>query len=247
MNNRQAVGFKELWGTIFDWDLLPIYSIRIFGDIGVSPVSTYLTLTLRELGFSTFNTNLLTIPSNMFAIFSMLALTWISNRFKKGGNAIANYIQSLWMLPFLFLLRFWSGAALDANNKVWPTWVILTLVLGYPCAEPITITWCSVNSNAVRTRAVSAAIVNVFSQLANVASANIYREDDAPLYHRGNTQLIIIACAQLLQITLTIFYYRWRNARREKKWRSMTEAERNDYTLNTKDSGNKRLDFRFSY
>jgi hypothetical protein len=163
MNNRQAVGFKELWSTIMDWDLLPIYSIRIFGDIGVSPVGSYLTLTLRQLGFSTFNTNLLTIPTNILAIFTMLALTWFSDRFKKGGNSIANYIQSIWILPFLFLLRFWPGAQLNSEGKVWPTYVLLVLVLGYPCAEPITM--CSVNSNAVRTRAVSAAIVNVFSQL----------------------------------------------------------------------------------
>jgi sugar phosphate permease len=247
MNNRQAVGFKELWSTIMDWDLLPIYSIRIFGDIGVSPVGTYLTLTLRQLGFSTFNTNLLTIPTNILAIFTMLALTWFSDRFKKGGNSIANYIQSIWMLPFLFLLRFWPGAQLNSEGQVWPTYVLITLVLAYPCAEPITITWCSVNANAVRTRAVSAAIVNVFSQLANVASANIYREDDAPLYHRGNSQLIIIAFAQLVQITLAIFYYRWRNARRDKIWSAMSVEERHEYVLNTKDSGNKRLDFRFSY
>lgn len=75
MNNRQAVSFKVLRSTIMDWDLLPVYSLRIFGDIGVSPVSTYLTLTLRKLGFSTFNTNLLTIPPNFLAIFTMLALT----------------------------------------------------------------------------------------------------------------------------------------------------------------------------
>jgi sugar phosphate permease len=247
MNNRQAVSFKNLWGTIFDWDLLPIYSIRIFGDIGVSPVGTYLTLNLRKLGFSTFNTNLLTIPTNMLAIFTMLALTWFSDRFKRYGNSIANYIQTIWVLPFLFLLRFWPGAALDSEGQVWPTYVLLTLVLAYPCAEPITITWCSVNSNAVRSRAVSAALVNIFSQLANVASANIYRDDDAPLYHRGNEQLIYIAFAQLVQITLTIFYYRWRNARREKVWAAMSPEERQDYVLNTKDSGNKRLDFRFSY
>ena len=82
---------------------------------------------------------------------------------------------------------------------------------------------------------------------ANVASANIYREDDAPLYHRGNSQLIIIAFAQLVQITLAIFYYRWRNARRDKIWSAMSVEERHEYVLNTKDSGNKRLDFRFSY
>jgi hypothetical protein len=46
---------------------------------------------------------------------------------------------------------------------------------------------------------------------------------------------------------LTKAYYIFRNAQKERKWRAMSEEERLDYLANTKDKGNKRLDFRFAH
>jgi hypothetical protein len=34
---------------------------------------------------------------------------------------------------------------------------------------------------------------------------------------------------------------------RERKWNAMTKEEQEDYVLNTKDEGLKRLDFRFAH
>lgn len=63
-------------------------------------------------------------------------------------------------------------------------------------------------------------------QLGNVISANIYRADDAPLYHRGNTALIIINVLALVLFVLTKFYYIIRNKWKAKKWASLTEDVR---------------------
>ena len=41
-------------------------------------------------------------------------------------------------------------------------------------------------------------------------------------------------------------YYVWRNGQKEEVWGRMNEAERFQYLATTKDSGNKRLDFRFA-
>lgn len=42
-----------------------------------SPVNQYLTLTLRALGFDTFDSNLLSIPTQVWTIVNMLIFTWI--------------------------------------------------------------------------------------------------------------------------------------------------------------------------
>lgn len=44
-----------------------------------------------------------------------------------------------------------------------------------------------------------------------------------------------------------ISYYVLKNKSRDKKWNSMSEEERLEYLQNTKDEGNKRLDFRFEH
>lgn len=63
MHNRQAITPRRLWEALKDYDLWPLYAIGIVAYIPQAPSTYYLTLTLKSLGFSTFNTNLLTIPS----------------------------------------------------------------------------------------------------------------------------------------------------------------------------------------
>jgi sugar phosphate permease len=239
MHNREALTLGRLWKSLTDYDLWPVYIVRLLGDINVAPVGNYLTLTLRKLGFSTLNTNLLTIPPYLLGIVTMLACCFGSELVNQRALIIA--IQSIWILPFLFVLRFWPGAQVN----VWATYAVLVVCLGYPPMWTLTITWLSTNSNSVRSRTVSAAVVNMFSQTAGIIAANIYRQDDAPLYKRGNSQLIGIAFGALASCFLAKFYYIWRNNQRDKIWNAMTKEEQLDYIENTADEGNKRLDFRF--
>lgn len=67
--------------------------------------------------------------------------------------------------------------------------------------------------------------VNVFIvcvQLGNVIAANIYLTSDKPLYHAGNTHLIIINVLVILLFLLTKVYYVMRNRIRDKQWNAMT-------------------------
>jgi len=109
------------------------------------------------------------------------------------------------------------------------------------------VAWNSRNSNAVRSRTVSAALYNMFVQASAIIASNIYRKDDAPKYKRGNRTLISIAVLNIFVYTFTKIYYVWRNKSRDKKWNAMTETERINYLATTTDEGNKRLDFRFAH
>jgi hypothetical protein len=63
MHNRQALTPKRLWEALTDYDLWPLYAIGLVAYIPQTPPKTYVTLILRSLGFTTFETNLLTIPA----------------------------------------------------------------------------------------------------------------------------------------------------------------------------------------
>lgn len=71
MHNREAITPKRLWETLKDYDLWPLYAIGLVAYIPHTPPSYYLTLTLRKLGFSAFNTNLLVIPSVSYPLYSL--------------------------------------------------------------------------------------------------------------------------------------------------------------------------------
>lgn len=68
VHNREGLSFKDITRSLFDYDLWILYLIGLTTFIAPGTVSAYFTLTLKSLGFSTFQTNLLTIPSSVLFI-----------------------------------------------------------------------------------------------------------------------------------------------------------------------------------
>lgn len=88
----------------------------------------------------------------------------------------------------------------------------------------------------------------MFVQASSIISANIYRQDDAPRYVRGNRVLIGICVTNVIVLyPATKLYYLWRNKQRDKIWNSMSAEEQAHYLATTKGVGNRRLDFRFAH
>ena len=61
MHNRQALSWRNLWDCARDYHMWPIFALGLVWSIPTSPMTSYLTLQLRSLGFDTFQTNLLTV------------------------------------------------------------------------------------------------------------------------------------------------------------------------------------------
>ncbi|KAK0113524.1 hypothetical protein ONS95_013778 [Cadophora gregata] len=241
MHNRQAITPRRLWNAARDYDLWPLYAIGLIAYIPQAPTATYITLTLKSLGFSTFNTNLLTIPYSVFHIITLLLITQLSERTNE--RTLVAMLQPIWTLPCIIALRFWPGALKEA----WGTYALVTVLLSYPYCHAILVGWTSKNSNNVGTRSVSAAFYNMAVQLGNICSNFIYRQDDKPLYHRGNTNLLIINFLSIGIFLATKVYYVYRNKQRDRVWNAMSADEQRDYKRNTTLSGSRRLDFRFAH
>ncbi|KAK6436770.1 hypothetical protein LTR95_007034 [Oleoguttula sp. CCFEE 5521] len=84
-------------------------------------------------------------------------------------------------------------------------------------------------------------------QLEGVIASQIYRTDDKPLYHRGNSVLIAIACLAIALFVFAKFYYVLKKKTRARKWDAISPEQKQDYLDTTKHQGNKRLDFRFAH
>lgn len=91
------------------------FSGLLFG-IPTSPPSTYLTLSFRNLGFSTIHSNLLTIPSQVGTMITMAAITLISENVN--DRAWVAMSEDVWALPFLIALR-----TLPAQTNPWKFYV----------------------------------------------------------------------------------------------------------------------------
>jgi hypothetical protein len=84
-------------------------------------------------------------------------------------------------------------------------------------------------------------------QTSDIIAANVYQEDDAPRYKRGNRILLSILILNIFLYLGTKVYYVRRNNYRDRVWGSMSKEEKLRYLVTTTDEGNKRLDFRFAH
>ncbi|KAL2158875.1 hypothetical protein VTH06DRAFT_4067 [Thermothelomyces fergusii] len=235
MHNRQPITFRLLWRSLKDFDLWPLYILGLTFQIPMIPPAQYLTLTLRQLGFDTFQTNLLAIPNTIGHIITMVLIAYLSEAISQ--LTLVASLGQLWALPFLIYLN----AVDTAKVGRWVIYVVITLLLCYPNPHPIQVAWNSRNSNTVRSRTVSAACYNMFVQASSIIASNIYRQGK---YSNSQGKQ---ASRSERRGAIANAYYVFRNRQRDKKWNAMTPEERLRYLATTTDQGNKRLDFRFHH
>ncbi|KAI0885552.1 major facilitator superfamily domain-containing protein [Annulohypoxylon maeteangense] len=173
MNTRQGVDLKGLWMALCDFDLWPIYIASFVYKMVPGVFEQYLTLVLRDLGFDTFNSNLLAIPAQVAGIFTTLIPTYLSEIWDE--RSLMSVFAQVWILPNIIAL-----AVLPNGTSPWTKYAIMSIVISRPYLQGMQIAWGSRNSNAVGTRTVSVAVANMFAELSGVVYSNIYRADDRP-------------------------------------------------------------------
>lgn len=166
MHNRQAVTLRLFWESLKDYHMWPIYALGLIWMIPTTPAQGYLTLQLRSQGFTTFQTNLLVIPSAVIAIITMISITWIAERTNQ--RLLWGVGVEFWNLVLLIALE-----VLPEKSMPWPRWAILTLLVGSPSIHPVVVALTSRNAGSVRTRTVASAFYNISVQLSGIAGANV--------------------------------------------------------------------------
>ncbi|KAF9532116.1 major facilitator superfamily domain-containing protein [Crepidotus variabilis] len=240
MHNRQALTPYMIWEALKDWRMWPLYSLGLTHMVPVQPPQTYLTLSLRNLGFTTTQTSLLSIPSTFLGMCLLVLAAFMSEAIN--SRVLATVILQFWALPLLIALY-----TFNKSTSQWAYYAVVSLIAGFPYVHPIQVAWASRNSYSVRTRTISASVYNMCVQMGGIISANVYRNDDKPLYKRGNRVLLGICCMNICLYIGNFVFYRTMNTKREKIWNSWSAKEKQEYLENTKDEGNQRMDFRFAY
>lgn len=231
---KNAWSDKSMWG---------LYFVGLVAYIPATPVQAYLTLTIKRLGFTTLAANMLTVPSAVLQIFTMLGLAYSSEFFKE--RTFHCIFGEFWILPLLT-----AALTISDGGKDWARYSLITLISGYPYFHPIVSSWISENTFDVKKRAITAATYNVIVQIGSLIGSQIYRKYDAPYYKTGNKVLISICALSLVTFVVQRQYLIILNKRKEKAWEAMSAEERHDYQNDVEareKDGNKRLDFRFQY
>ncbi|KAL0575234.1 hypothetical protein V5O48_006725 [Marasmius crinis-equi] len=253
MHNREGLSPRMILKALQDWRLWPIYVVGLTHMMPVGPPQTYLTLSLRNLGFNTTESNLLSIPSTIIGMTTMVLAAFFSEMVN--SRVAATIILQVWALPLLVALY-----TFDRNTSQWVYYAVVTLVTGFPYVHPIQVAWASTNSYSVGNRTVSASAYNMPKYIVTRTSLSVcgfsllagtVLETDHDFVNdidKAGNRVLIGICSMNIVLYISIhFFYKYLNKRRDKTWNSWSKEEQRNYLENTKDQGSKRLDFRFAY
>lgn len=257
MHNRQGINFDGFKKSLLDFDLWPMYFLGLIFMLPSYPLSNYLTLQLKNLGFSTEETNALSIPAPAIGLVLLLVVTVISESVDNRSFVAMSY--SVWnFASYLALYK------LPANGSPWIYWTVATIQQAAPYVHALQVAWISRQSGSVRTRTISAAVYNMMVQVSAILGANVYQKDDAPVYRKGNLAMVILSAFNCVMYgeskgqererglgqqerartantsifwpVLLFAYYSWRNRSRERKWDAMTKVSGCDVTNDSLES-----------
>lgn len=241
--------------------------------IPYTPPTTYLSLILKQLGYSSLKANLLAIPQQFFFAINMIPYAWLSARFNE--RSFMASLSNFWNLAFLIPLYLLKESQTSYYN--WVRYGLITALTSVPyctlsksisnpllilaltltilvlptptllttLGHPFLIGWVSQNSQSVRNRAVSLCLYNMSVQVGNILATRIYTNGDKPYYRKGNLALIFLAVLSIVLCWLVKLYYIQRNKQKTRAWEKLSPDEQLQYKLTTKDEGSKRLDALF--
>ena len=93
------------------------------------PIKTYLQLSFRGLGFSTLMANLLTVPSTVISLFSLMAISILSEAVN--NRSFVCMAENIWLFPCLVAL-----VALPTIGP-WQYFAVATVALSFPYVHAI--------------------------------------------------------------------------------------------------------------
>lgn len=168
MHNRESITPKMMWKTVTDWHMFPLYLIGLTWTIPYTPIGAYLTLQIRAMGFTTFQTNLLSVPGSVLTLCQLLLWTWISNR--SGQTYLLGLATQFWAFPFLLALELLPASH---HTNHWKKWAICILLMASPNLLAVLTSVVSRNAGSVRTRTVAACVFNMAFHASTIVGLNV--------------------------------------------------------------------------
>ncbi|KAF9355506.1 hypothetical protein BGX26_006468 [Mortierella sp. AD094] len=239
--SKKVVPKADVWRAVTSPKVWPNILIGFFGLLPSTPIASFAPLILKMLGFDALKSNLMIIPGYILGLIIMSAVSYSSDRFNErafhGAAATLYYavcVAALALLP------------LDTNK--YSLYICLIFAMGaQTCWHPVNAAWIAGNTSPVGKRTIALAMYIISVNITAIAGSNVFRAQNAPRFITG---MWILFGSLLITISLFIFqryHLKHINEKRAKTTKNWTAEDWKHYNDTTKDVGDDRLDFVYSY
>ncbi|KAJ5093197.1 hypothetical protein N7456_009058 [Penicillium angulare] len=204
-------------------------------DVPNAAISSFTSLIIQNIGFTTKQTELLNIPNGAVSIVSILAASWVASRYdQRCLCVVASLLCGLLGGCLLaFSPKDMKGAQLAGNY--------LTQVTG--SALPIMYSLAGANV-AGHTKKVSMnAILLMSFCLGNILGPLTFRTEDEPNYVPAKIAIVVTISVAIVFSLLLRYYYIWENKRRDQRHEGDAHRENSEF-LDLTDRENREFRYK---
>ncbi|KAL2843345.1 major facilitator superfamily domain-containing protein [Aspergillus pseudoustus] len=203
--------WRYLWQALSDFQIY--LSLIVWYGI-VCPlygVSFFLPSIIKDLGYSSSNAQLLTVPIYVTAAAVAVVSAWLSDRAKQRSPFLLFHLSCI-VIGFTIVI---ASAGKGVPGVVYAG--IFLAVSGIYPALPGIVTWLSNNLAGEYKRATGMALQIGIGNFAGAMASNFYRTQDAPSYYLGHSLELGLAVAGLVATICLRFVYQRINKSRSAK------------------------------
>ncbi|KAK8026740.1 major facilitator superfamily domain-containing protein [Apiospora marii] len=208
---KSRIGRDAFQRAFTDWRCWAHFIITLCDNGPQRAFDTYAPSIVTSFGFGNLVSNAMAAVGLFLQVPVSFAFSWVSDHFNLRGETV--------MLGFFchLLGYIFNRAFTDVNLRgVRYFGVVWTQVFG-TFSHPLNIAWLSLTCKDSEQRALAMAGVIMGANIAGIYGAQIFRQDDRPLYRRGFSVAIAVLCLGFVLALGRWLDDKWRQRRRKQQ------------------------------
>ncbi|KIJ14068.1 hypothetical protein PAXINDRAFT_13185 [Paxillus involutus ATCC 200175] len=199
---------QQVWAAFTDWQVWALSVLQISITVPVYGITYFLPTIIKDFGYSTSLSQLLTVPPYLIATVTMLVCAHFSDKVKLRSPFI--FVgQTIALLGYIINI---SGA--PSGAKYFGTYLC---VIGSYAIVPGSVSWLANNLQGKYKRAVGMALQISVGNLGGMIGSNIFRTQDEPRYLLGHGLEIMFISIGLMAVPITVLAYKRLNTRMDRE------------------------------
>ncbi|KAJ9155594.1 Allantoate permease [Pleurostoma richardsiae] len=196
--------------------------ITIASNVPNGAVSSFQATIIKGFGYTSKETALLSIPSGVVAVISVLSATWLAGRFNQRGPFVIMYCLIGGVLGGC-LLAFSPAenrAAKLAGNY-------LTNCVG--ASLPLMYSYSGANYAGHTKKVTMNAVLLMSFCLGNIIGPLTFRDEDKPDYIPAKITIVVTTAFACVMTGVLMMYYAWENRRRDRNMEGVEHQENSEF------------------
>ncbi|KAI1089366.1 MFS general substrate transporter [Rostrohypoxylon terebratum] len=207
--NHLRISGTDIWTTVCNPRILLHIVITLTNITHVSAISTYGPSVIKSLGYGTVRANAMASVGAFISAVVTVILAWVCDTTRR--RAPSMLISAVWSIIAFACLReaykWGSGRKYAA--------VVFAMSMN-STVHILNVGWLTVNCRRPQERSVAMAMIVMGANAGGIAGSQIFRTQDAPLYHTAFTACLVLAAAVAVEIVVLSIWYLISNRNLEK-------------------------------